>query len=74
MPPKTPATVTVAYTGGQDQVDILFPSGDTRRVVRGASIDVLPSDAAHLSPDEWSGDGVGAAFATPNPTSLEADQ
>ena len=48
-----PSTVTVTYTGGQDQVTVLFPSGDFRRVDRGASIDVLPGDAASLSPDEW---------------------
>lgn len=70
-PPK-PATVTVTYTGGQDQVDIAFPSGAAYRVDRGGSIDVLTVDAAVLSTDEWAGDGVGAAF-TPTPA-LEADK
>jgi len=46
-------TVKVTYKGGIDEVVVLFPSGDRRVVARGASIDVLPTDAATLSPDEW---------------------
>ena len=45
--------VTVTYTGGIDEVSVLFPSGDFRRVKRGESIDVLPTDAASLSPVDW---------------------
>ena len=70
--PKTPQTVTVTYNGGLDQVDVAFPSGDRRRITKGDSVDILASDAAHLSPEEWGGDGVGAAFVTET-TQPEAD-
>jgi hypothetical protein len=58
--------VKVTYKGGIDEVVVLFPSGDRRVVARGASIEILPTDAATLSPDDW--DGV---TPTPTPTPEE---
>jgi hypothetical protein len=59
-----------------DDVDVRFPSGDQRRVARGETVDIFPSDAATLSRDEWSGDGVGTAFdeVVVEATSPEGDQ
>lgn len=63
---KTTGTVTVTYRGGPDEVVVAFPSGDMRRVARGGSIDVLATDAAHLSREEWDGTGVGTVFDDPD--------
>jgi len=49
-------TVKVTYKGGIDEVVVLFPSGDRRVVARGASIEILPTDAATLAPDDWDGE------------------
>ena len=76
--PKSPTTIPVTYTGGMDSVDIQLPSGDQRRVARGEVIDIFPTDAAHLSREEWDGAGVGSAFDEPEvvveATSPEGDQ
>ncbi len=58
-------TVKVTYKGGMDEVRVLFPSGDARTFQRGGSADVLPTDAATLSRDDWDGTGVGVAFDPP---------
>lgn len=60
------ANVKVTYVGGVDEVFVRFPSGNTATVKRGQSIDVFPADAATLSPTEWEGKGVGAAFEVAN--------
>lgn len=45
--------VMVTYVGGVDQVDVLFPSGDTRRITRGQTVELLARDAESLSEIEW---------------------
>ncbi len=56
----------VTYTGGVDEVVVLFPSGDRRVFKRGDSAEILPGDAATLSSTEWT-----VAGATPTPASEE---
>jgi len=46
-------TIDVTYIGGQDEVSVYLPSGDTRTVQRGETVRLMPADAAVLSPDEW---------------------
>lgn len=46
-------TIRMTYVGGLDEVHVWLPSGDTRTVARGATVDLLATDAEVLSPDEW---------------------